>query len=164
MHCAPIYFLHAEFWWLRELLLILHFIMSFLSPLRRIAPQPWDVPLHTSAWLHLLSEFGFCFNPRFSPAPHRIILGSQSEACPSLALGSCVCVCVCVCVHTKLLQLCLTLCDTMDCRPQGSSVHRILQGRILECIAMSSSGGSSQPRDQPCAFYVSCFRRWVLCH
>ena len=72
-----------------------------------------------------------------------------------------VCVCVCVCVwDTKLLQLCPTLCDSMDFWPQGSSVHRILQGRILEWIAMSSSRGSSQPS----VFYVSCFRRWVLCH
>ena len=34
--------------------------------------------------------------------------------------------------HTKLLQLCLTLCDPMDCSPPGFSVHGILQARILE--------------------------------
>ena len=28
-----------------------------------------------------------------------------------------------LCVHAKLLQLCLTLCDLMDCNPRGSSVH-----------------------------------------
>ena len=32
----------------------------------------------------------------------------------------CVCVCVCVCMHAKPLQLCLTLCDPMDCSPPGS--------------------------------------------
>ena len=37
-------------------------------------------------------------------------------------------------------------CDPMDCIPPGSSVHRILQARILECVAMPSSRGSSQPR------------------
>ena len=31
-----------------------------------------------------------------------------------------------------LLQLCPTLCDAMDCSLPGSSVHRILQARILE--------------------------------
>jgi len=36
----------------------------------------------------------------------------------------------------------------MDCSPSGSSVHRILQARILEWVAMPSSRGSSQPRDQ----------------
>ena len=49
----------------------------------------------------------------------------------------------------------------MDCRPPSSSVHRIFQAWILECIAISFSCGSSQPRDQTC---VSCIGRWVLCH
>ena len=41
----------------------------------------------------------------------------------------------------------------MDCSPPGSSVHGILQSRILEWVAMSSSRGSSQPKDQT---QVSC--------
>ena len=48
------------------------------------------------------------------------------------------------------LQLCLTLCDPMDCSPPGSSVHGILQSRILEWIAMPTSWGSSSSRDQTC--------------
>ena len=36
-------------------------------------------------------------------------------------------------------QLCLTLCDPMDCSPTGSSVHEIFQARILERVAISSS-------------------------
>ena len=55
----------------------------------------------------------------------------------------CVCVCVCVCT-----QLCLTLSDPMDCSPSDSSVHGIIRARILERVAISSSRGSSQPRDQ----------------
>ena len=35
------------------------------------------------------------------------------------------------CVHAKSLQSCLTLCNPMDCSPPGSSVHEILQARIL---------------------------------
>ena len=46
-----------------------------------------------------------------------------------------------VCV--KSLQLCPTLCDHVDCSPPDSSVHGILQARILEWIAMPSSRGSS---------------------
>ena len=42
-------------------------------------------------------------------------------------------------VHAKLLQLCSTLCDSMDCSPPGSSVHDILQIRILEWAAMAFS-------------------------
>ena len=44
-----------------------------------------------------------------------------------------------VCVHAKLLQSCLTLCDPMDCSLPGSSVHGILQARVLEGVAMPSS-------------------------
>ena len=42
---------------------------------------------------------------------------------------------------------CRTFCDPMDCSPPGSSVHGILQARILEWVAMPSSRGSSQARD-----------------
>ena len=51
------------------------------------------------------------------------------------------------CMHAKLFQLCPTLYDPMDCSPSGSSVQGILQVRILEFVAMSSSRGSYQPRD-----------------
>ena len=40
-------------------------------------------------------------------------------------------------------QSCLTLCDPMDRSPPGFSVHGIFQARILECIAIFSSRGSS---------------------
>ena len=40
----------------------------------------------------------------------------------------------------KSLQLFSTLCDPMDCSPPGSSVHRILQARILEEVAISTLG------------------------
>ena len=44
-------------------------------------------------------------------------------------------------------QLCLILCDPMGCSPSGSSVHGVLQARILEWVAISYSMGSSRPRD-----------------
>ena len=44
-------------------------------------------------------------------------------------------------------QSCPALCNPMDCSPKGSSVHRILQERILEWVDMPSSRGSSWPRD-----------------
>ena len=44
-------------------------------------------------------------------------------------------------------QSCLILCDPMDCSPLGSSVHGVLQARIVEWVDMPSSKGSSQPRD-----------------
>ena len=51
------------------------------------------------------------------------------------------------------IQLCLTLCDSMDRSPPGSSVHGIPQARILEWIAIPFSRGSSPCRDQT---LVSC--------
>ena len=50
---------------------------------------------------------------------------------------------VIICDTLKVLvpQLCLTLCDPMDCSPPGSSVHGILQTRILEWVAISFSQG-----------------------
>ena len=47
-------------------------------------------------------------------------------------------------VRVKSLQSCPTLCDPMDCSLLGSSVHGILQARILRWVAMPSSRGSSQ--------------------
>ena len=60
------------------------------------------------------------------------------------------------CVLAKSLQSCPALFDPMDCSPPGSSVHGILQARILEWAAMLSSRGSSRPRDQTGVTWVSC--------
>ena len=43
------------------------------------------------------------------------------------------------CLCAKSLQSCPTLCDPIDCSPPGSSVHGILQARILEWVAISFS-------------------------
>ena len=57
---------------------------------------------------------------------------------------------------TKSLQSCLTVCNPMDCALPGSSVYGIPQARILEWVAMPSSRGPSQPRDQNCISCGSC--------
>ena len=58
-------------------------------------------------------------------------------------------VCVCVSVYVLVVQSCPTLCNPMDCSWPGSSIHGILQARILEWVVMPFSRGLSQPRDQP---------------
>ena len=70
---------------------------------------------------------------------------------------------MCAC---SVVQLCLTLCNPMNCSQPGSSVHEIFQARILEWGAISSSRESSwsRSRDQtqgPCS---SCISRWILYH
>ena len=79
----------------------------------------------------------------------------------------CVCVCVCVCTHAwaraKLLRLC-QLFDPMDCHLPGSSVHGILQARILEWVVISYSRESSWPKDQTWVSHISrhIFTVWAM--
>ena len=68
---------------------------------------------------------------------------------PSVSI--CVCVCVCVCALS-----CPTLCDPTNCSPPASSVYGILQSRILEWVAESLSGVSSQPKDWTQVSCISC--------
>ena len=64
-------------------------------------------------------------------------------------------------ISAELLLSCPTLCNPVL---PGSSVHRSLQSRILEWLAISFSKGSSQPRYQTCMCYISCIGRQVLYH
>ena len=59
-------------------------------------------------------------------------------------------------------QSCLTLCSPMDCSPPGSSVHGISRQEYR--VAISSSRGSSQPKDQIHVSCVSCIGRSTLYH
>ena len=54
------------------------------------------------------------------------------------------------------IQLCPILWNALDCSLPGSSVHGIFQARILEWVAIFSSRGSSQLRDQTGMSCVSC--------
>ena len=56
---------------------------------------------------------------------------------------------------SKVAQSCPTLCNPMDYSPPGSSVHGILQTRILEWVAISFSRGSSWPRDRTQVFHIA---------
>ena len=56
----------------------------------------------------------------------------------------------------------LTLCDSTDCSPRGSSVYEIFPARILQWLAISYSRGSSWPRDWPHISYVSRISRQVF--
>ena len=69
-----------------------------------------------------------------------------------------------LCLRAQSLQSCPTLRGTVDHSLPNSSVHGILQARILEWVAMSSSRESSPLRDQTHISDVSCISRWVLYH
>ena len=53
-------------------------------------------------------------------------------------------------------------CDPMDCSLPGSSVHGILQARVLEWVVMSFSRGLSWPKDRTCISFLSCIGRQIL--
>ena len=60
----------------------------------------------------------------------------------------------------SVAQSCPTHCNPMDCSPPGSSVHGILQARLLEWVAISFSRRSSWPRGlNPC---LLCLLHWQV--
>ena len=62
-------------------------------------------------------------------------------------------VCVCVC---ETVSSVISVCNPMDCNLLGSSVHGILQARILEWVATPSFRGSSWPKDPSLVSCISC--------
>ena len=59
-------------------------------------------------------------------------------------------------------QSCPTLCNPVDCSPPGSSVHGILQVRILEWIGISYPRGSLPHQERTPISCISCIGRWIL--
>ena len=92
----------------------------------------------------------FCLNEMSS---HSFITRYFSDICcneTNLKVSTLVCiVCVCLC---SVIQSCLILCNPVDCFPPCSSVHEIIQARILQWVAMPTSMGSSRPRDRTYVF------------
>ena len=80
--------------------------------------------------------------------------GSGQEAlsrnCPEASSPVRACACMPSCFRR------VQFCDRMDCSSPSSPVRGILQARILEWVAMPSSGGSSRPRDRTLLSYVTC--------
>ena len=71
---------------------------------------------------------------------------------------------VCVCLHAKSLESCLTLCDSMDCSPPGSSVYGILQARTgVGCHALPQ-GILPHPGIEPTSLMSTCIGGQILYH
>ena len=95
--------------------------------------QPSPLPLPSEIIFYLPLPFSRHSNPQNHAADKALVAG--------------------ICLKALVSQWYLTLCDPMDYSPPGSSVHRILQARIVEWVAISYSRGSSWPRDRT---QVSC--------
>ena len=73
----------------------------------------------------------------------------HESGCEGMVSGWFKCVTFIVCfVKVKVTQSFVTFCNPMDCSLPGSSVHGILQARILKWVAIPFSRGSSQPRNR----------------
>ena len=160
-----------------------HSVMSDSCRLHGLQPTrllcPWDFPgKSTGVWCHHLLHslwleqrkmaqglLSLLFNERTVQVeiyPCSVTWKASDWFCLVHAmLGVCVCVCVCVCVYfcaniVNVIQSHLTLCNPVDCRPPASSVHRIIPVRTLGWVGISSSRGSSWPRDWTWISRVSC--------
>ena len=106
---------------------------------------------HTTAW-SAVSIRMLSLPASWAPLPSHLSRSSQSTGWASCAVNSsplAICfTCVLCCLSCFWLAF-----EFMDCSPPGSSAHGILQARILEWVAISSSRWSSRPRD--CS-WVSC--------
>ena len=65
-------------------------------------------------------------------------------------------------INKQTCSVCLVMSDFLQ--PHGFSIHRILQARILEWVAISYSRGSSWRRDWTGVSWISCIGRWILYH
>ena len=83
------------------------------------------------------------------------------NVCTKNMTSQCVCARVC-----PVANSCLTLCDPMDCSLPAFSVHGILQARIQEQVAISSSRGSPDPGIKSVSLVSSALagRFFTLCH
>ena len=63
---------------------------------------------------------------------------------------------------TMLCSVASDFLNPMDGSPPGFSDHGIFQARMLEWVAISYSGGSSQPRDWTCIACIACIGKWIL--
>ena len=81
--------------------------------------------------------------------------GSDYQEIVMTWYGTYLLICMC-CVCAQSLQLYPTLCNHIECSLPGSSVHGILPARLLEWVAMPSSRGSFQPRNQTHVSGISC--------
>ena len=112
----------------------------------RLQPQVSHVHSLNSQWLsfHVWASLHPHLPPKSSQVWSVIVISHCSRTLRAFVLEK---------VKVLIAQSCMILCHPMDCSPRGSSVHGILQARILECVAIPFSRGSSWPRD----------RTWVSC-
>ena len=127
--------------WLSKALQLGFFLweLKIINWLKSIKKKRENYQRNLITWLLGLAE------PCNQPPSFLTPLSGYVACFPVICLRGCVLV----------TQSCLTLCNPMDCSPPSSSVHGILQARILEWVTMPFSRGSSWPRDQTQVYRIA---------
>ena len=133
---------------------LLHGLQDLSPPNQRWNPDPlqWKhrvlttAPPGTCLHLHFLVSF-LCLFAVSHPLKTVTALRAEILFILPIILSPALSMCMRACV--KSLQSCPTLCNPMDCSPPGSSVHGILQARILVWVAMPSSRDLPDPGIEP---------------
>ena len=123
-----------------------HWTVSQTKKVGRSSLQKWDmawgclsfltIPLAVSPSQVQASPLLYS-SEVYSQGTHKSVMILVYAFCPRVVVAG-----------VLVAQSCLTLCNPMHCSPPGSSVHGILQARILEWVAIPFSRGSSRSRDQ----------------
>ena len=146
---APVVFLCISFPWMDLSLMHLSTLSYIYSP-----PGSFSEPVFPLSALESFSVFMQhfpCISESSFPFPRLIPIRLFLLSLYLSQLLVCVCsTSACVCA-----QSCLALCNPRDNSLPGSPVHRILQARMLEWVAISSSRGSSRSRVRTHVFYVT---------
>ena len=141
--CLELIFVFSLKWWLN-----LMWVTTFC-----VAPSVWQFFFYTLIW-HLIRSLNNILYSFY----RSLLLDSVFYSLVKLST-SVLTLFYLTCMHAKLLQLCLTLWNPVDCSLPGSSVHVILHARILEWVA---TRGSSRPKDGTLVSYISFIVRQVL--
>ena len=131
---------------------------SCLTLCKPIDCSPLGPSVHGIFQARILEQVATSFSRGSSQPRDWIQISCIADSLPSEPQGKPASACA------KLLRSSLTACNTMDYSPPGSSVHGILQSRMLEWVGVPFSRGSSRARDETRVSYVSCIGKWVLYH
>ena len=113
-----------------------------LQPTRLLCP--WDFPgKSTGVGCHCLLHLWLLWNTDCIPCVVQYILVAYFMSNNLYLLILCACMCA------KSLQSCLTLWNSMDCSPPGSSVHRILQAKYWSGLPPPPPGDLLNPGIEP---------------
>ena len=129
--------------------MILFCVLLYHNPKKLVGR--WQEEIPRNHYKNIKEPFYFP-SPKIITSHHQKLKGTKDFVCWVMQES-----------ESEVTQLCLTLCDAMDCSLPGSSFHGIFQARVLEWVAISFSRRSSWPRDRTRVSSIigRCFNVWA---